>query len=157
MQPFTYGYRYFLFTTLALGFIWLRSSWGKIAEGKFVDSLGGVLTKFASNNPNTWYKDLLQTVAIPNAKTMGPVIMWLEFATAILLAGSVIYLLTNKKKNTTVAWLLALGFLFGMVLNANFWLAAGWMSASTDGLNLLMLLFELIGFVSVFSWIQKEA
>lgn len=130
---------------LAIDFIWLRSSIGKLTEDKFVGSLGITLTKFASKNPYPWFKDFLQNVAIPNAKTFGVLTMWGEFLTAIALTISVLYLLFSKKNNQLITVLLIVGLIGGMLLNATFWLASGWTSASTDGLNLLMFLIQTIG------------
>jgi len=41
------------------------------------------------------------------------------------------------------------GLIGGITLNTMFWLAAGWTSPSTDGLNLLMLVTQLIGLVVI--------
>lgn len=139
---YRYGFRLVL---LDLGFVWLRSSFGKITGGKFVETLGPTLTKFASNNPNTWYKDLLHNVMIPNSQFLGNLIMWGEFATAILITLPSLYLLFNK--STVMEKFLLIGLLGGLVLNLNFWFASGWTSSSTESLNLLMLTVELIGLV----------
>jgi len=132
------------------GLIWLRSAWGKVTEGKFVGSLGGTLTKFAGNNPYHWYKQLLTDLAIPNSITIGNLIMWSELAVAILISGSALYLLANPKANIKMGSLFfGLGLIGGITLNTMFWLAAGWTSPSTDGLNLLMLDTQLIGLVVI--------
>lgn len=129
---------------LVNGLIWLRSSWGKLTEGKFVGGLAGTLTKFASNNPYPWFKNLLQTVAIPNASTIGLLIMFSEAFIAVALTGGALYYLFAKKINPTVGLLFKLGLVGGSLLNLIFWLAAGWTSPSTDGLNLVMLATQSI-------------
>lgn len=132
---------------LAVDFIWARSSIGKVTGGKFVDSLGTTLEKFASKNPYPWFKDFLQNVAIPNAKTFGTLTMWGELLTAVALAISVLYLLVNQKSNQLINILLIAGLIGGMLLNATFWLASGWTSSSADGLNLLMFLIQTVGLI----------
>lgn len=137
----------YLLMLLSVGFIWLRSSVGKFTGGTFVDTLAGTLGKFASNNPYAWYKNYLQIVAIPNAKTIGMVIMWSEFLAAISITGAILYLLFGSEKNKIAQIILLIGLIGGMILNANFWLAAGWMSPSTESVNLLMFLIQGVGFM----------
>lgn len=140
---------YLLLVILANGFIWTRSSYGKLVSGKFVDGLGGTLTKFASNNPYPWYKDFLQNFAIPNSQIFGQLTMWGEVLVALSLAGGALYLMLTKKFNTAVAALLVLGLAGGMFLNGMFWLASGWTSPSSDSVNLLMFVVQLVGLAYV--------
>lgn len=128
--------KYFYLILLANGLIWLRSSYGKFASGNFVQGLGGTLERFASKNPYSWYKDFLQNVAIPNSQTIGMVVLWGEAFVALAIVGGAVF----KMKRVLI-----LGLLGGAVLNVLFWLAAGWTSPSTDSLNLLMLVIELVG------------
>ncbi len=137
----------FLLVLLAIGLMWLRSSLGKITEGKFVDSLGATLTKFAGNNPYPFYKSFLEDIAIPNSKTFGLLTMWGEFFAAIAITISVVYLLSAKKSKLPVKTLLISGLVVGIFLNTVFWLASGWTSASTDSLNLLMIAVQSIALV----------
>ncbi len=129
----------------ALGFIWARSSYGKLTGGTFVSGLGQTLTKFASNNPYPWYKQFLQNVAIPNSTTFGLMTMWGEVLVALAILGGTFLLLTKGKLNGLVKWVMVLGLIGAMMLNLTFWLASGWTSPSTDGLNLLMFAVELSG------------
>lgn len=140
--------RLFLLILLAVDFIWVRSSIGKVMGGTFVDSLEGILTKFASQNPYPWYKAFLTSVAIPNSTLLGTMIMIGEaFAAFSILLGVSLILL--NKINKFVIFLLILGLLTGTILNLNFWLASGWTSPSADSLNLLMMLIEIIGAIYV--------
>lgn len=129
---------------LVVGFIWSRSSWGKLAEGKFVGGLGATLEKFASKNPYPWYKDFLENVAVPNSTTFGYLTMYGEAFAALAITLSAVILLFKKSVNSLVLIVLSLGLATGAFLNAVFWLASGWTSPSTDGLNLLMFAIELI-------------
>ena len=127
-------------------FIWLRSSYGKLAEGKFVGGMSATLTKFASNNPYPFIKNFLQTVAIPNSTTFGLLTMYGEALTAIAMLLGIVWLWKNQA-NRTAKLLLGAGLAGGLFLNSIFWLSSGWTSASTDGLNLLMAAVQLISLV----------
>lgn len=142
-------YNGFLSILLGVGLVWLRSGIGKITGGKFVQSLGETLTKFASNNPHAWYKDILKQLAIPNTTVFGNVIMWGELLVSLLILTTTVYFLLKPEGSKAAAMLLMLGLVGGALLNLNFWLAAGWMSPSTDTLNLLMLGIEILGIVTI--------
>lgn len=142
-----YYYSVFLIL-LANSLIWLKSSLGKISDGKFVDTLSGTLTKFASNNPHPWYKSLLENTAIPNSQIFGNLIMWGETFVAVISTISILILII-KQKDRIFSYLLALGLLGGILLNTSFWFAAGWTSPSTYSLNLLMLTVQVVGLLGV--------
>jgi hypothetical protein len=135
-----------LLMLLADSFIWVRSSYGKITGGNFVSTLGGTLTKFASNNPYPWFKTFLQNTAIPNSQTFGMLTMTGEAFAAAAMTLATLYMLI-KGVNKFGLVILMLGLAVSAFLNLIFWLASGYTSASTDGLNLFMFLFELIAFV----------
>lgn len=137
--------KYLLLILLADGLIWLRSSLGKFPPEKFIGGLSGILTKFASNNPYSWYKDFLQGTVIPNAGIFGLLTFLSELLAALLLVGGLFYLLFNPKGYKAVRLVLFVGLLIAVFLNATFWLAAGWTSPSTDSLNLLMLVVQVAG------------
>lgn len=145
----------FLIIYLILGGIWLRSSIGKITGGKFVDSLGTTLTKIAQNNPFPWFKSFLQTVAISNSKIFGTLTMWGEFFTALAIILGSAYLLFYKGDQRLGMVVLILGLLGGMFLNAIFYLGFGYSNVSTESLNLLMFLVELIGVVVLLVSLNK--
>lgn len=138
-----------LFILLAVGLIWLRSSYGKISGGNFVEGLAGTLDKFASKNPYPLVKQFLLNVAIPNAHLFGTLVMLGEAFTALSIVIASVYLLLNSKTNQVVLTILSLGLIIGIFLNATFWFASGWTSPSTDGLNLLMFAVQLVGFIYV--------
>lgn len=136
----------FLLILLSIGAVWLRSSMGKITGGKFVATLAPTLNKFSSDNPNVSYKDFLEHTIIPNSTVFGNLIMWGEFLIAIAITFSCLHLLLKKDKKI-IQKILFSGLIGGALLNLNFWLASGWTSPSTDSLNLLMLIIELIGII----------
>lgn len=139
--------KYLLFIIEVIGLIFLRSSWGKLTGGVFVDSLGVTLSKFAVKNPYPIVADFLNNIAIPNSVIFGQLTMWGEFFTAISLTITALYLLFSSKPNQLINLLLIAGLAVGMFLNGVFWLASGWTSPSTDGLNLLMFLVQLSGLI----------
>lgn len=143
----TSKYLYLIFAVI--GFIFLRSSVGKIQGGTFVSSLGGTLAKFADKNPYPFYKSFLENVAIPNAGIFGLLTMWGEFFSGAAILLSSLYLLFQPRGNRLIYLLLSAGLLVGAFLNGIFWLAAGWTSPSTDGLNLVMFAVQAIGLIFV--------
>lgn len=137
--------RYLLAIFMVLGFIYLRSSYGKISGGVFVSGLGETLGKMASKNPYPAFKSFLEGVAIPNSTIFGQLTMWGElFAGLTLLIGSLI-LFFGKNPNRWVRIVLIMGLLVGAFLNGIFWLASGYTSPSTDGLNLVMFAVQVVG------------
>lgn len=140
---------------LTLGLIWLRSSWGKLSEGKFVDSLSGTVNKMATGNPFPWYKEFLQNMVLPNSKIFAGLIMWGEFLTAATIIISALFLLFTKAGKWTLITLCA-GLLGGAFLNLIFWLTAGYSSPSTDSLNLIMLAIEISGLLFTFQKISTS-
>lgn len=140
-------YRGILFIFLVFGLEFLKSSYGKIVGGKFVATLSPTLKKFASENPNAWYKDFLNGSAIPNSQTLGNLVMWGELLSGIAMVVGSLYLLFTKGKGRAAQIILVLGLMGGAFLNLNFYFAAGWTSPSTEGINLLMLVIEAVGVV----------
>lgn len=145
----------FLIIYLILGGIWLRSSIGKITGGKFVDSLGTTLTKIAQNNPYPWFKSFLQDMVISNSKIFGNLIMWGEVLTAAAIVLGSFYLLFFGGNQKLGLIILILGLLGGMFLNAIFYLGFGYSNVSTESLNLLMFLVELVGVVVLLVSLNK--
>lgn len=146
----------FTLVLLVIGLDWLRSSVGKITGGKFVATLASTLNKFTSNNPNTWYTDFLKGTVIPNSNFFGNLVMWGEFLSAVSIILGSLYFLLNKKENRIVEYIFFIGLIGGILLNFNFYFASGWMSPSTESLNLLMFVIQLIGVVVFGKVILKE-
>lgn len=148
-------YNGFLSVLLSMGLIWLRSSFGKISGGKFVDALGSTLTKFASENPYSWYKDFLLNIGIPNSRILGFLIMWGELLTGLAMTFSAVCLLI-KPGNKLAELSLFLGLIGGILLSFNFYFAAGWTSPSTETVNLLILAIEAIAAIVYGSILLKK-
>lgn len=138
-------YLYILFAVV--GYVFLKSGFEKIEGGKFVGGLAGTLEKFASKNPYPFFKNFLETVAIPNSTLFGVMTMWGEFLAGLALVLGSLYLIFSKGSNKLVYWGLLVSFLGAMLLNGTFYFAAGWTSPSTESLNLVMFFVGLVGFL----------
>lgn len=127
-----------------LAFEWLHSGWGKWAAPGFMDNIGKTLAGFGSKTPYTTYGSFLNETIVPNAETFGNLIRTGEIGVGLALALAGIILLVQKKLSPLATWLLVVAFLAGALMNLNFFLAAGWSSPSTWGVNLVMGLIHLI-------------
>ena len=141
---------------LAIGFIWARSSWGKISGGEFANNLGSILTKNAQTNPFSFYVDFLNAVAIPNSYLFGLMTMWGEFLTATAIIGGALYLLFKNSQEKLAFYALIAGLIGGTFLNINFWFAFSSGSASADSLNLLMIFIQAIGAITLVRFLKNK-
>ena len=141
----------FICTLLLIGLVWLKSSLEKLTGGQFINSLGKILTTTAQKNPHPWFKAFLLNMAIPNSQVFAALTMYGEFLTALSITFSCLYIIFSKSKKQIAYYLLIVGLVGGMFLNLNFWLGFGYTSPSTDTLNMLMFLVELIGAATLFS------
>jgi hypothetical protein len=128
----------------AISFEWLHSGWGKWFGPGFMDNIGKTLAGFAAKNPYPGFANFLTTTAIPNAQVFGQVIRTGEIAVGIALLLSGIIWLTQKSHPVWASWLVALAFFGAALMNLNFFIASGWTSPSTWGINILMLALEII-------------
>lgn len=136
-----------LFVLLVTGLLWLQSSIAKFQSGNFVSGLGKTLGYFASKNPYTWFKEILTNFAIPQAATVGQLVLWGELFVAlslVLISAGVLFKVKLPKQSILI---LKAGLILGLFLNVTFYLAAGWTGPSTSSLNLLMGAIELIAFI----------
>lgn len=138
---------------VVLAYEWFFAGLEKVT-GEFAGNLSGTLAKFASENPLAWYKTFL-AMSPESAQTLGGFIAWGELLIGVALALSVtVYLYSGKAKAKSFA--LALGvfaLLVAAFMNANFFLAAGWMSASTHGINMLMFWVEIsLAYIWFLDW-----
>lgn len=131
-----------------LGLTWARSSLEKLSGDKFVDSLGVILTKVAKDNPYIYYRQFLESVAIPNSVMFATLTMYGEFLVAVAILISTFVLFADPAKKLFYITLI-LGLFGGIFLNINFWLAFSYNSVAADSLNLLMLFIEIVGVVNL--------
>lgn len=139
---------------LAIAWIWLEGGWEKLG-GTFVQGLGSTLEKFASKNPYPAVSDFLLNTAMPNSVLFGNLVVYGELFAAVAIG---IYAVASMfgKKFSGMKYLGLAGFGSGALMSATFWLSAGWLSPSTAGLNLLMLVVEVVGFYLCLVGGEKE-
>lgn len=130
----------FVALQLSLAFEWAGAGASKLANPEFASGLAQTFGTFAAKNPYPWYADYLTGTATAYATTLANAIQWSQVAIAVVLAAAAVKLLYVKdpvlRRMAAAASIVAL--VGGMIMNANFYLAAGWMSPSTHGLNLVM-------------------
>jgi Na+-translocating ferredoxin:NAD+ oxidoreductase RnfD subunit len=107
-------------------------------------NIGKSLEGFAAKTPYSSYANFLKSTAIPNAEMFGNMIRSSELLVGIALVLGGIVLLWQKRLPMVAIWLLALANFGGALMNLNFFLAAGWSSPSTWGVNLVMGLIHLV-------------
>lgn len=143
----TNKYLYLIFAVV--GYVFLKSGFEKITGGKFVGSLSATLAKFAKDNPYGPVKAFLENIAIPNSYLFGVLTQWGEFLAGVNLVVLSLWMFFSPKTAERYSKLMSLGFGTGLLLNVVFWLAAGYTSPSTAGLNLVMGAVNLIGLITV--------
>lgn len=135
---------WFVLIQWVLAFEWLHSGWGKWSGSGFMTNINKTLSGFSTKNPNTWYANFLNNTAVPNAEVFGNVIRSSELLVGIALALAGILLLTQKRLHPLSLWVLVIACFGGALMNLNFFLASGWTSPSTWGVNVVMGLVQLI-------------
>lgn len=141
---------------LSIGLLWAKSSYGKFASGNFVSTLGATLGKIVDKNPYPWFKEFLNFIAIPNSGLFGSMVMWGEFLAAVAIILGSLILLLNPKANPLIKLMVIAGLLGGVFLNIIFWLGFGYTSPSTDSLNVLMAVVQIIGILFLLTSLSKR-
>ena len=119
-----------LLVRLFLAYEWLNAGIGKIqgiqtGGSAYFDGFSKVFaTVWAKSNPYPFMTDFLTSTVAPNAPTVVTTIAVLEVLVGVSLL---------------LGMLAPVGALGGMVMNAIYYLAAGHTSASTAGINLMMI------------------
>lgn len=125
---------------MILAYEWWSAGWEKVSNPEFVNSINGTLGFFASQNPFSWYKDFLLGFATRNSTTFAYSVEWSQIAiAAILVVAGVIFVYSRQISIKKIALKLSvLALVGGMLMNANFYLAAGWTGPGTHGINVVM-------------------
>lgn len=128
-----------------LGFVWLQAGLEKITDAGYVSGMGRTLAAFASKNPYHWYAGFLTDAAAPHATLFAVTVETAETLVGVgLLATAIVAVLPVTRALRQAGSILGTIALGGAALmSINFWLAAGWMSVSTSGENLVLALIEL--------------
>ena len=125
---------------MTLAYEWWSAGWEKVSSPEFVSGINGTLGYFASKNPFPWYKDFLLGFATRNSTLFAYSVEWSQIAIAIILAiAGAVFVYSKQeviKKNALKLSILAL--IGGILMNANFYLAAGWTGPGTHGINVVM-------------------
>lgn len=143
-----------LYIQLILTYAWWSAGWEKISSGEFIGGIAKTLGFFASKNPFGWYKSFLENFALPNASVFGYVVEWSQIAIAVCLLLTTIIIFfsrVNKTKNAVFV-LMILALFGGLLMNANFYFAAGWTGPGTKGDNIIMFWTEAI---LMYVWISQ--
>ncbi len=137
-----------------LAYEWFMGGIEKLG-GTFTGGIGKTFEKFASENPFVWYKTFLTGYASAHTDLFGWLIPWGELAVGVGLLLSVAgYVYAKTAKAKTVMLVISIAALLGAAfMNANFYFAAGWMSPSTHGLNVVMFWIELI---LLYGWLSER-
>ncbi len=133
---------------------WLMAGLEKISDPNFTSGMGVTISYFASKNPFVWYTTFLRGFVAENAATFGYLVEWSQVVVAVTLFISAIMIVYTKQSillrtffGATIVVLLA-----GAFMNANFYLAAGWTSPGTHGINVLMFWSQLL---LVYMWLMS--
>jgi len=140
------------FVQAVIGFEWVRAGYEKVSDAAFISGMAQTLGVFAGKNPTGWYKDLLTGIAVPNATIFGWLVAYGEFFAGVALLVTAAFYLTQlyvyqlrdrftPVTNSAVALVALIG---GAFMSINFWFAAGWLSASTDSVTLVMALMQVV-------------
>lgn len=143
----------------ALAYQWWSAGWEKVSNPDFVGKMGDTLAFFASKNPFPWYKEFLTGFASQNATVFAYAVELSQVAIAVTLAVSAWTLVYSRsaglKRTAVVVAVLALAG--GMLMNANFYLAAGWTGPGTKGSNVVMFWSQaMLAYVWITALLSKE-
>lgn len=140
-----------------MAYEWLQSGWGKFASSGFMDSIGKTLQGFASKTNFGFYADFLNAFAVPNPALFGNVVRFSELAAGLALAVGGFLVLRFNQLPKFVTIILIAALYGGALLNANLYMAAGWSSPSTAGINIVMFLVQaILGTFYLFTLISKD-
>lgn len=128
----------------AVAIEWLMSGWGKFADDKFMLGFEKTIGAFASKTPHSFYADFLNNTILTNAELVANLVRTGELLIGVALVVFGVYYLLQKKLELIYRLLLIVALLCGVILNINFYFAAGWSSPSTAGINVLMGLVQAI-------------
>lgn len=117
---------------------WWAAGWEKITSTNFVDSIGKTLGYFASKNPFPWYKAFLTGFAAAHGTAFALAVQWGETAVGVgLFVGTIAMAYAGAvRRNSLILSTAAL--VGGLLMSANFYLAAGWTGAGTKGSNVIL-------------------
>lgn len=145
-------------TQFIIAYEWWSAGWEKVSSPDFVAGIGKTLTTFANGTPFVWYKSFLLGFAADNATAFAYAVEWGQVLIAITLAATAwIYIFVKVRPIRRLCAALAVAALFGgMLMNANFYLAAGWTGPGTHGINVVMFWIQAILFYIWLSELESQ-
>lgn len=140
-----------------IGYEWFAAGYEKISSKTFVTQMPGTVAYFASKNPFPWYRDFLSGMDKQRAQDFGYVVQWSQILMGIvLILGSAVYLWTkNDDAKKLLTGMIVVALIGGLVMNANFYLAASWTSPGTKGVNVTMFWTQFI-LLYVLAWLENR-
>ncbi len=125
-----------LLIQLILGYEWLNSAWEKFTKPEFMDGIEKTIAIFAAKTHYGWYGSFLRS---SDAQFFGNLTRFGELLVGLGLVAGAVYMLTAYPKYLKWAFITVLAASVGAcLLNLSFYLAAGWSSPSTSGINVVM-------------------
>ncbi len=125
---------------MTVAYVWWSAAYEKLSNPEFLSGMAKTLGYFASKNPFPTYKAFLENVATKHSVAFGTAVEWSQAAVAFVLVAAAVELLTGRgdgaKRKAFLASSLALAG--GMLMNANFYFAAGWTGPGTKGMNVML-------------------
>ena len=125
-----------------------------MSSPEFVANIEKTLTVFANGTSFAWYKSFLLGFASQNATAFAYAVEWSQIFIAIALAAAAwtyIFVKSSAVRQACAA-ISALALFGGMLMNANFYLAAGWTGPGTQGINVVM--FWIQG-ILLYVWLSR--
>ncbi len=123
-----------------IAYEWWSAGWEKVSSPAFVDGIQKTLGFFAGKNPFPWYKSFLEGFAMQYGSVFAYAVEWSQVAISlslILAAGIFVYTKKERVRGAAVA-VIILALAGGLLMNANFYLAAAWTGPGTKGSNVVM-------------------
>lgn len=136
--------KWLILIQLVIAFAWLKSGWGKFSSPGFMSNISQTMANFAAKTPYEWYGSFLDSFVLPNAELFGNLVRYGEVLTGTTLVIGGLWLLVNGSYRNWAGALVLVALISGFLLNFNFYFASGWSGASTEGVNLVMGLVQLV-------------
>jgi hypothetical protein len=135
-----------------VAFEWWRAAFGKLSND-FASNLPVIVGYYAGDkNPFPKVVSALKDVVIPNVDVFVHLVQWGQVAVAFgLIIGAGLVFLPRSKWKRVGYYLSVVAAVFGVVMNAAFWLAAGWTGAGTAELNVVMFWVQLL---LIYVWLE---
>lgn len=145
-------------TQMVLAYEWWSAGLEKVSSPEFVEGIAGTLAYFASGNPFPWYKEFLLGFATENATAFAQAVEWSQvgIALALFASGAAYAYLKDASQRRNALVISVAALLGGMLMNANFYLAAGWTGPGTHGINVVMFWTQaILAYVWISSFMAK--